>query len=66
MHSRSFEQRLTRCFLQFEALDAIEELAGSPNTTFFIAPFSANGQSPVILNIDGVGNGGTSNSAARK
>ncbi len=39
-------------FLQFEALRAIEELAGSPNTTFIVTPFSKNGQAPIIMNLD--------------
>jgi hypothetical protein len=38
-------------FLQFEALRAIEELAGSKNTTFLVMPFSKNGNSPVIMNM---------------
>jgi hypothetical protein len=43
---------LDAMFLQFEALRAIEELAGSPNTTFMVMPFSRTGNSPVILNLD--------------
>jgi hypothetical protein len=39
-------------FLQFEALRAIEELAGSKNTTFMVMPFSKGGNSPVILSVD--------------
>lgn len=39
-------------FLQFEALRAIEDLAGSTNTTFLVMPFSKNGNSPVIMNFD--------------
>jgi len=39
-------------FLQFEALNAMEELAGSSNTTFMVMPFSKNGNAPIILSID--------------
>jgi hypothetical protein len=36
-------------FLQFEALRAIEDMAGHPNTTFLMFPFAKNGSSPVIM-----------------
>ena len=36
-------------FLQFEALRAIEELGGAPNTTFIMTPLSAGGASPLIM-----------------
>lgn len=36
-------------FLQFEALRAIEDMAGHPNTTFLMFPFGKNGNSPVIM-----------------
>ncbi len=36
-------------FLQFEALRAIEDMAGHANTTFLMFPFSKNGNSPVIM-----------------
>ncbi len=36
-------------FLQFEALRAIEDMAGAPNTTFLMFPFSKTGNSPVIM-----------------
>lgn len=36
-------------FLQFEALRAIEDMAGHPNTTFLMFPFSRNGNAPVIM-----------------
>ncbi len=39
-------------FLQFEALRAIEELAGSKNTTFIVTPFSENGAAPIIMSMD--------------
>jgi hypothetical protein len=39
-------------FLQFEALRAIEELAGAPNTTFLMMPLGPGGASPVILNME--------------
>lgn len=39
-------------FLQYEALQAVEQLAGSPNTTFLIAPFGGEGGAPLIMNLD--------------
>jgi len=36
-------------FLQFEALRAIEEMAGAPNTTFMMMPVGKNGNAPVVL-----------------
>ncbi len=39
-------------YLQYEALGAIEELGGSPNTTFLVMPFSEKGNSPIIMNMD--------------
>jgi hypothetical protein len=39
-------------FLQFEALRALEELAGAPNTTFLMMPLGPNGASPVIMNME--------------
>lgn len=36
-------------FLQFEALRAIEDMAGHPNTTFLMFPYSKNGNPPVIM-----------------
>jgi hypothetical protein len=36
-------------FLQFEALRAIEELAGSPNTTFLMMPMGKNASTPVLM-----------------
>lgn len=36
-------------FLQFEALRAIEEMAGSPNTTFMMMPVGKGGNAPIIL-----------------
>ncbi len=36
-------------FLQFEALRAIEDMAGHPNTTFLMFPFSKTGNAPVIM-----------------
>lgn len=41
-------------YLQYEALQAIEQLAGSKNTTFLITPYSAKGSAPVIMDL---GNG---------
>jgi uncharacterized protein (DUF2164 family) len=36
-------------FLQFEALRAIEDMAGHPNTTFLMFPYTKNGNAPVIM-----------------
>jgi uncharacterized protein (DUF2164 family) len=36
-------------FLQFEALRAIEDMAGHPNTTFLMFPYAKNGNAPVIM-----------------
>lgn len=36
-------------FLQFEALRAIEEMGGAPNTTFVMTPFSKGGQVPLVM-----------------
>jgi regulator of protease activity HflC (stomatin/prohibitin superfamily) len=38
-------------YLQYEALQAIEQLADSPNTTFLVMPQGNDGQSPVIMNL---------------
>jgi hypothetical protein len=40
-------------FLQFEALRAIEEMGGTPNTTFIMMPFSKGGTPPLIMMPDG-------------
>jgi hypothetical protein len=48
---RIIRTTLDPMFLQFEALRAIEEIAGSPNTTFMIMPISRNGTSPVIMQL---------------
>ncbi len=37
-------------YLQFEALEAIDFLAGSPNTTFLVMP-TGKGMAPVIMNL---------------
>jgi hypothetical protein len=39
-------------FLQFEALNAVEQLAGTTNTTFVVVPFSRQGSAPIIMNVD--------------
>jgi len=39
-------------FLQYEALGAMEDLAGSKNTTFLVMPFAKGGAAPVIMNMD--------------
>jgi hypothetical protein len=36
-------------FLQFEALRAIEDMAGAPNTTFMMVPFGKNAASPIMM-----------------
>jgi len=40
-------------YLQYEALKAIEQLAGSPDTTVIITPYSPGGQAPIIMNLGG-------------
>jgi regulator of protease activity HflC (stomatin/prohibitin superfamily) len=49
---RIIRTTLDPMYLQYEALEAIEELAGSPNTTFLVLPFSKSGQAPIIMSID--------------
>ena len=49
---RIIRTTLDPMYLQFEALEAIEQLAGSTNTTFMILPFSKSGNAPVIMSID--------------
>lgn len=48
---RIIRTTLDPMFLQYEALGAIEQLAGSPNTTFVVTPTGGNG-SPMILSVD--------------
>lgn len=38
-------------YLQYEALQAIEQMSTSPDTTFMIMPMGQGGSSPVIMNI---------------
>lgn len=38
-------------YLQYEALQAIEQLANSDNTTFLVMPQGQNGSQPVIMNL---------------
>jgi len=40
-------------FLQYKALQAIEDMAASPNTTFLVMPYSENGNQPMILSLGG-------------
>jgi len=42
---------LDEMYLQYEALKAIETLAGSPDTTVVITPYSPNGQAPIIMSL---------------
>ncbi len=49
---RIIRKTLDSMFLQYEALGAIEQLAGSKNTTFLVVPFSKNGAAPLIMNMD--------------
>jgi hypothetical protein len=49
---RIIRTTLDPMYLQFEALNAIEELAGSPNTTFVVAPYSAAGGAPIIMSME--------------
>ncbi len=39
-------------FVQYEALKAIERLAGSKNTTFVLTPVSKEGSAPLIISMD--------------
>ncbi len=38
-------------FVQYEALKAVEQLAGSKNTTFVVMPYGKNGGQPIIMNL---------------
>ncbi len=49
---RIIRTTLDPIFLQYEALGAIEQLAGSTNTTFIVVPFSKDGSAPIIMNMD--------------
>jgi hypothetical protein len=49
---RIIRRTLDPMFLQYEALGAIEDLAGSKNTTFLVVPFSKNSNAPLIMNLD--------------
>jgi hypothetical protein len=49
---RIIRTTLDPMYLQFEALEAIEQLAESTNTTFLIMPFSKKGNAPIIVSID--------------
>ena|SRR5688572_6582210 len=44
---------LDEMYLQYEAIKALEQLAGSPNTTVVITPYSAGGQAPIIMSLGG-------------
>jgi len=48
---RIIRTTLNPFFLQYEALGAIEALAGSNNTTFIIGPMGKNG-APILMNVD--------------
>jgi regulator of protease activity HflC (stomatin/prohibitin superfamily) len=47
---RIIRTTLDPMFLQYEALGAIEQLAGAPNTTFVVSPVGANG-APMLMNV---------------
>lgn len=49
---RIIRKTLDPMFLQYEALGAIEALAGAPNTTFMIMPFSKDANAPLIMSLD--------------
>lgn len=38
-------------FVQYEALKAVEQLAGSKNTTFIVMPMGKSGNAPIIMNV---------------
>jgi len=42
---------LNPMFVQYEALKAVEQLAGSKNTTFLLMPLGKQGTPPVIMNL---------------
>ncbi len=48
---RIIRKTLDPLFLQYEALEAIEQLAGSQNTNFLMVPFANDGTAPFILNM---------------
>jgi regulator of protease activity HflC (stomatin/prohibitin superfamily) len=48
---RIIRTTLDPMFLHYEALGAIEQLAGAPNTTFVVTPTGPNG-SPMIMSVD--------------
>lgn len=49
---RIIRRTLDPMFLQYEALGAIEQLAGSPNTTFVVVPMGKDGAAPIIMGMD--------------
>jgi regulator of protease activity HflC (stomatin/prohibitin superfamily) len=49
---RIIRTTLDPMFLQYEALGAIEQLAGAPNTTFVVVPFGKDGGAPIIMSMD--------------
>lgn len=50
------QKKLTPLYVQYEAIQAYKELAGSNNTTFIIMPTSPNGAGmPIIINSEGAG-----------
>lgn len=48
---RIIRTSLNPMFVQYEALKAVEQLAGSKNTTFILMPFSKQGNSPLIMSL---------------
>jgi regulator of protease activity HflC (stomatin/prohibitin superfamily) len=49
------QQKLTPLYVQYDAIQAYKELAGSPNTTFVIMPTSPNGAGiPIIIDAQGM------------
>ena len=50
---RVIRTTLDPLYLQYEALGAMEQLAGAPNTTFVVVPYSKGGNAPLIMNMDG-------------
>lgn len=49
---RIIRKTLDPMFLQYEALGAIEQLAGAQDTTFLVVPFSGEGNAPLIMSLD--------------
>ncbi len=52
---RVIRTTLDPMFLQYEALEAIEELSEAENATFVVAPAGEDGVAPILMNVGGAG-----------